>query len=183
MKEKLKQDQADRKICFYNKDLSDNDYFVNGHYYVTNDLSLLHTSVDGNFSIFLAGNWRYTLLADIKTKRCLSFSAYLDGLKFKYCHLQLPPNKKGMLMFSYNHAVPAGECDYLLLKDQCVLDFDNQLLCIGDNLAVGQAVEFAEDSYAVIDNGVFVSLYLILPSEINSKILNMSDINTNWEVV
>ena len=63
-------------------------------FYLAGDKSLMYQStIDGDYSILLGGNWRFELIVDSFTGLCVKFQSFLDELKVLHKPLVLPESK------------------------------------------------------------------------------------------
>lgn len=68
---------------------------------MSSDTSLLFDPwpVDIDFSILLAGNWRFSLEMSLKTKKCIAFTGFFNELECEIADLNILNSQKGELFF------------------------------------------------------------------------------------
>lgn len=139
------------------------------------DKSLLYPKANGDYSILLGGNWRFELIVDSTTGLCQKFQIFLDGIKVIHASLVLPKSKSRDLYYESNEALsPTEGCHYFPFINSAIWDDKNHILCIGNPISDGDAVEFRHKTIAIINNGQLECIYLVLDSIIgnNSEFLN-----------
>lgn len=137
----------------------------NGDFFLTEDKSLLYNKSSGDYSILLGGNWRFELIVDSSSGLCIKVQCFLDELSVTHTALELPQfQKKKVYVTSDEPLSPACGCHYVPFEDIAFWDSKKHLLCIGNPNSAGQAVEFTNNTIAIIENGKLMCVYLSLAS-------------------
>lgn len=119
---------------------------------------------DINFSVLLAGNWRYSLEMNAKTKRCIAFTGFFDELECELADLDILNSQKGELFFNDDmiEFMSGCGCHYKDFTDKCYVDINKNTIYIGKINSSGNLVEFAKDTFAVINDsclgGIFIKI-------------------------
>lgn len=130
---------------------------------LADDKSLLYNRSLGDYSIMLGGNWRYELIVNSKDGLCVKIQCFLAELNAAHVSMELPEaQKKNVYVNNKDILYPGGGCHYLPFEDKVYWDPQKHILCIGKKDCVGETVEFAERTFAVIDNGKLLCIYLNL---------------------
>ncbi|MBO4988929.1 MAG: hypothetical protein J6D37_01220 [Clostridia bacterium] len=133
------------------------------YFYLAEDKSLLYNKSGGDFSILLGGNWRFELMADSSTGKCVKYQSLLAKLRFQESVLCLPTSKRGEVFFKSNDELMySSGCHYLPFEDKVYYDREKQIMCIGMKDRDGCAIEFTEGIIAVINNQQLLAIYLNL---------------------
>ena len=134
------------------------------HFYLAEDKSLMYQSTKaGDYSVLLAGNWRFELVVDSYTGLCIKFQSLLDELKVLHQSLLLPESKaKRVFIKSDEMLYPGGGCHYHPFVNKAYWDSRKNILCIGDPYVIGEAIEFAPYTTMVVKKRQLVCLYLEL---------------------
>lgn len=145
-------------------------------FYLTEDSSLLYqSSINGDYSILLGGNWRFELIVDSYTGRCVKVQCFLDELKVLHKSLVLPESKlKKVFIKSGEMLCPGEGCHYYPFEDNVYWDKRKHILCIGNLDTIGESVEFTPQITMVIKNRHLVCLYLSLKNIPNINFSNIS---------
>lgn len=132
---------------------------VGGHFSVMKDRSLLYSACDRCFSVLPGGDWRFELNVDCETRRCINFQGTLIG-NIQKKDLNIPCRRKGELFFRSDEKLIAGTgCHYLFIADCAYYDPVRKILCVGDPSASGVAIEFADNTTAVICDKNLAAIY------------------------
>lgn len=134
-----------------------------GEFELHDDSSLTYAVDNGGFSILLGGKWALCLIADYQTGKVEGFETIVDDLSIIISDLSIPKRVEGALMFSSDEELNRGSgCHYIPFENKIYYDEKMKIMCIGDKNAKGQAVEFAKNIIAVVDDVKLVSIYLDL---------------------
>lgn len=127
------------------------------------DTSLMHSAQnDGDFGVYLAGNWRFEVHVDSETGECLKLTAFMSKLTAKRASLKIPESKPMKMIFS-SPGMNAGMACYSATPANSVhFDPEEKILCIGDPDGEGEAGEFADKTTAVIKDGRLTAVWLDL---------------------
>lgn len=153
------------RIQFMIGDLYDSDFVKDRNgFYLAEDKSLMYQStIDGDYSILLGGNWRFELIVDSFTGLCIKFQSFLDELKVLYKPLVLPESKaRRVFVKSGEKLYPREGCHYHPFVNKAYWDEKKNILCIGNPNMVGEAIEFAPHIIMVVKRYQLVCLYLNL---------------------
>ena len=145
---------------FYSSDsVKDENFF-----YLTKDKSLLYkTTINGDYSILLGGNWRFELIVDSSTGLCIKFQSFLDELKVLHKPLMLPESKARRVFINSDEMLYPGEgCHYHPFVNRAYWDERKKILCIGNPDEVGEVVEFTPYITMVVKRCQLVCIYLNL---------------------
>lgn len=75
--------------------------------------------------------------------------------------LEIPKSKRGELYFADDdEMVQYGGTTYMPFEDTCYYDECNDILCIGNFNKGGETVEFAANTYAVINQNDLVAVFM-----------------------
>jgi len=141
------------------------------------DGSLLYSDKSGSYSVFLGDNWRYELLVDSGTGKCVGYSSLLYQMPVVLKSIFLPTAEKRELYFVESEDSPLEEysgCSYKPFTDVVYFDKEKALLCIGEVGAGGNHIEFADNIIATVENSVLKCLYLKLENISSSDILKFT---------
>lgn len=153
-------------VFWYNYVNNDKNKVFSGKPVMTSDTSLLFDPwpIDINFSILLAGNWRYSLEMNSKTKKCIAFTGFFNELECELADLDILNSQKGELFF-YDDMIKfisGSGCHYEKFTDKCYIDIKKNIIYIGKKNFSGNIIEFAKDTFAVISEssleGIFVKI-------------------------
>lgn len=161
----MKNQIAKNEIEFIIGGLYDNDSVKNRtDFHITKDRSLLYQStINGDYSILLGGNWRFELIVDSSTGLCVKFQSLLDELKVLHKSLVLPESKAKRVFIKSNDMLHPGEgCHYYPFLNKVYWDETKNILCIGNPEAIGDAIEFVPHIVMVVKSHQLLCLYLIL---------------------
>ncbi len=137
----------------------------NGDFFLTKDKSLLYNKSSGDYSVLLGGNWRFELIIDSYTGLCVKVQCFLDELSVTQTSLEIPQcSQKSVYVTSDEPLSPACGCHYYPFENMAFWDPKKHLLCIGNPYSSGQAVEFTNNTIAIIENGKLMCVYLSLSS-------------------
>lgn len=133
---------------------------------MSSDTSLLFNPwpVDIDFSILLAGNWRFSLEMSLKTKKCIAFTGFFNELECEIADLNILNSQKGELFFSDDtiEFISGSGCHYERFINKCYVDIEKNIIYIGKKNALGSIIEFANNTFAVINEsyleGIFVKV-------------------------
>lgn len=149
---------------FIVKNLTDDDWFVEGCYEIHEDSSILFSSNGGGFQLLLGEGYHYVLDVDKKTGRCYGFYTLFDAIKndLQLDNIQMSESKKAKLFFIYDGINAVDGCHYIPFSSQCYWDDINKILCIGDKEIDGEIIEFASDTFAKVRNNQLSAIYIKL---------------------
>ena len=132
-------------------------------FFLAKDSSLLYRGLQGDFSVFLGGNWRFELIVDSHTGLCTHIQSYLKKMEVKARSLDLPDSIVRDLYFvSSNTLEHGGGCHYHPFLNMAFWDGMKKLLCFGDPNSKGEAIEFTPKTIAIIKDAQLKSMYLVL---------------------
>lgn len=116
---------------FNSEQLLDEDFFPHGEYYLNGDNSLVYTSIDGSYEIFLSDAWTCYLDADYNTGRCFSLTIqFLDKTALYETELCLPNSVRGKLIFKGNKSLErASGCHYIPFTGNIYIDTKKSYMC------------------------------------------------------
>lgn len=138
----------------------------NKFYIADDDVSLMYNTTlpyGYIYSIFLSEGWRYEIIADSDTGRCVKLQCHIGDLNAEYLPLTIPKSERKELFFTNGEALEKGSgCHYVPFSGRVFFDKEAKILCIGDYRADGIAVEFAPHITAVISGGALKCVYLKL---------------------
>lgn len=145
-------------------------YFINndklGGFNLADDSSLLYNNYWADYRIYnisLGGNWRFQLIADCDTGRCIKIESFLSGLIVKCLPLFVPKFERRELYFVTDEVMQQGSgCYYFPFLNEACYDHSNKILSFGDHNAIGQAIEFAPNIISIINDGALKCVYLLL---------------------
>ena len=131
---------------------------------LNHDTSLEHTTAEnGDFSVYLGGNWRFELSVDCATGRCVKLTGFMSKLTAKQKSLAVPKAEPSVLICRSDRLLSEHFGCYSADPTNSVFfDPERLILCLGDPEAAGTAVEFADRTVAVIDSGHMRCVYLLL---------------------
>ncbi len=146
------------------------------------DSSLLYNNYLDDFSIYnisLGGNWRFQLIVDSNTGRCVKFESYLNGMVIKKSSVSIAESERRKLYFLTDEKMQMGSgCYYVPFSNEVCYDETKKILCFGNRNAIGVAIEFAPKIIAVVNDGDLKCIYLLLNDnpEISAFLTNQSNI-------
>ncbi len=152
------------------------------YFKLCDDLSLLYNNYLDDFSIYnisLGGNWRFQLIVDSNTGRCVKFECYLDGMVIQKLSVSLAELERRQLCFLTDEKMQMGSgCYYAPFSNEVCYDETKKILCFGNRNAIGTAIEFAPKIIAVVNDGDLKCIYLLLNDnpEIAAFLENQSNI-------
>ena len=133
------------------------------NFYLTKDSSLLYNGLQGDFSVFLGGNWRFELIVDSKTGLCTHIQSFLKKLEVTVANLDLPDSVVKDLFFVSETPLESGcGCHYYPFVNMAFWDEKKKILCFGDPGIKGDAIEFTPKTIAIIKDTQLKSMYLTL---------------------
>ena len=153
------------QLYFIIGDMYDSDSAkVSNSFCLTKDRSLLYQStMNGDYSILLGGNWRFELIVDSSTGLCIKFQSFLDELKVLHRALVLPESKSRRVFIKSDEVMFPGEgCHYHPYSSDVYWDERNNILCIGNPEVLGEVIEFTPNIFLVVKNNQLYCLYLTL---------------------
>lgn len=165
MRKKMKNHISMNRMEFMIGDLYDSDSATDRNgFYLAGDKSLMYQStIDGDYSILLGGNWRFELIVDSFTGLCVKFQSFLDELKVLHKPLALPESKARRVFVKSDEMLCAGEgCHYQPFVNKAYWDERKNILCIGNPDVIGEAIEFTPHIIMVVKKYQLVCLYLNL---------------------
>ena len=132
-------------------------------FYIADDTSLLYSGLDGDYSVFLGGNWRFELVVDSQTGLCTHIQSFLENLEVTDADLTLPMAVSKDLYFANERSLePGSGCHYHPFSNTAFWDKKKKILCFGDPDGQGEAVEFTPKTIAVIKENQLKSIFLNL---------------------
>ncbi len=144
---------------------------ADGHFYMTEDSSLLYNGLQGDYSVLLGGNWRFELIVDSRTGLCTQVQSFLGKLEVTYTTLTLPKSADKDLYFVREEALASGcGCHYFPFQNKAFWDKERKILCFGDPHSNGEAVEFTPKVIAVVDHKQLMCVYLLLDDLAGEKV-------------
>ncbi len=123
--------------------------------------SLIYSKPLGDFTILLGGDWRLEISVDSRTGKCICFQGNMVG-NIKELNLNIPSSRKGDLFFRYQNYIAGTGCHYLSIIDNIYYDSKEKIVCIGNPLTEGIAIEFTENTIVVLSDDKLVAVYLKL---------------------
>lgn len=135
-----------------------------GHYRLTSDTSLFCVGVEkGDFSVYLAGNWRFELSVDSNSGVCRGIYGFMSKLTARQAVLEVPEAEpKTLICKSGRLSADNVGCYCPWPSNSVLFDQRRKVLCLGNPENDGEAVEFADRTVAVIKDGRLVCVYLKL---------------------
>ncbi len=135
-----------------------------GQFVLTENTSLVYLGEgEGDFSVYLAGNWRFELKVDSDSGACVDFSGFMSKLTARRTELNMPSAEKRTLICKSGRLAGEGVGCYSAYPSNAVLfDDKKRILCLGDHEAEGEAVEFLDRAVAVLGEGKLLALYINL---------------------
>lgn len=133
-------------------------------FYLAKDKSLMYQStINGDYSVLLGGNWRFELIVDSSTGLCVKFQSFLDELKVLHQPLVVPKSKARRVFIKSDEMLYPGEgCHYHPFENKVFWDERKDILCIGNPDEGGEVIEFAPYITMVVKKHQLVCLYLAL---------------------
>ena len=132
-------------------------------FYIDADSSLLYKGLQGDFSVLLGGNWRFELIVDSQTGLCTHMQSFLKNLEVTAADLELPDSvEKDLYFICENSRESGGGCHYYPFTNMTFWDAKKKILCYGDPVSEGEAVEFTPKTIAIIKEAQLKSMYLVL---------------------
>ncbi len=133
-------------------------------YRLTPDTSLVYTGGEaGDFSVYLAGNWRFELKVDSDSGECREISGFMSKLTAKQAVLEVPEGERRKLICkSVRLGAENVGCYCPWPTNSVLFDPRRKILCLGNPESPGDAVEFADRTVAVLSDGKLMSVYLRL---------------------
>lgn len=130
------------------------------------DSSLLYNNYLGDFSIYnisLGGNWRFQLIVDSNTGRCVKVESYLAGIVAGRSSISIARSERRELYFLTEEKMQMGSgCYYTPFSNEVCYDETKKILCYGEHNATGIAIEFAPRIIAIVNDGDLKCIYLLL---------------------
>lgn len=153
-------------IFWYNYLNEDNNNHSSGKTIMVSDTSLQFEPwlTDIDFSILLAGNWRFSLEMNVRTKKCIAFTGFFNELECEIADLDILNSQKGELFFDDDtiEFVRGSGCHYEEFINKCYVDIEKNIIYIGKRNALGKIIEFANNTFAIINKssleGIFVKV-------------------------
>lgn len=114
-----------------------------------------------DYTISLGGNPRYLMDVSHKTGKCGPLRCFMAGVKIIQNELRLPQSRKGELYFiSSEEMTQYSGTMYMPIIDKCYFDEKDNIFCIGNPSQEGETVEFVRNTYAVLNRGDLVAVFL-----------------------
>ena len=136
------------------------------HFYTSSDQSLLYDNQRGDFSVLLGGDWRRELIVDSTTGKCIKIQSQLYNMPLKHSCLNVPFAERRAVYFKSDDKLSSlSGCHYFPFDDTAYFDPHNYILCFGNPLASGQAIEFSPNIIAVIDNENLNCIFMVLDKD------------------
>ncbi len=135
-----------------------------GGFRLTSNTSLEYIgSGEGDFSVYLAGNWRFELSVDCSSGRCARLTGFMSKLTAKQADLNIPAAEPKVMYCRSDRLMSENfGCYSAYPVNSVYFDPKKLVMCIGDPEAEGEAGEFLDDAVAVINAGRLVCIYLRL---------------------
>lgn len=141
--------------------VNDNSIFLDGHYVLSNDSSLMYSvPAYGNFQLLLGNGYHMSLGIDRETGECLTFYTLLDAITFELSSLDLLNSSKASLFFNSDSLKKQEGDHYTSFVEKKYYDDKNLILAFGDINSRGLLIEFSNDTYAMIDDYRLTAIYL-----------------------
>lgn len=145
-------------------DMNNNIY--EGTAYMTDDTSIIFKYVKGvdwslDYTVSLGDSSRFLIDLAHKTGKCGPMRCFMNSVKVISKELEIPKSKRGELYFvNDNEMERYGGTTYMPFEDTCYYDKINDVLCIGNPYREGETVEFAANTYAVVDHGDLAAIFI-----------------------
>lgn len=138
------------------------------------DGSLLYSDKGASYSVILGDNWRYELLVDHMSGKCVGYSSLLYQMPIEIKSIPSLTSEKKSLYFIEAENSPLDQhsgCSYTPFINKAYFDKEKSVLCIGDIGAQGEHIEFADNIIATVEDSSLKCLYLKLENIKSSNIL------------
>ena len=139
--------------------------FLDGQYVLHEDSCLMCSNLlYGNFQLLLGEGYHKSIGLDSGTGECLSVYALLDAIDFEKATIILPASQKGGLFFKCDSLKTQDGDHYIPFAENAYFDENQLILAFGDvTTSNGQVIEFANDTYAKINDGCLLCIYVRVP--------------------
>lgn len=143
-----------------------NNSMYEGTAYMTDDTSIIFKYAKGmdgslDYTVSLGDSSRFLIDLSHKTGKCGPLRCFMNRVKVISKELEIPKSKRGELYFADDDKmVQYGGTTYMPFEDTCYYDECNDILCIGNFNKGGETVEFATNTYAVINQNDLVAVFM-----------------------
>lgn len=156
-------------------------YYTEGYYELYDDNCLMYCNnlSGGGFELFFGDGYLISLGVNRETGECGPASSLipLGAIAYKKASLQVSDAVRAGLYYQSDWLKMQDGGHYTPFLEEVYYDPDTLVFAFGNVEAKGTLIEFAENTYAMLDHEELKAIYLKLSQDVFDRIIKLNELN------